>query len=187
MIGRGTKTAWSYQSPKAWTLGSFSDPSCFAALPQLEQVVCGGYHAPLTLNRAVSTPHEAATSSHPLDLVKHRLYHPATSAVQLPSPLGSQLTLHPLQQRQVLGNPSAGRALLSQCPSLLPVLRRSNQHFGVGELLQAALQPVLVLRSHQAGHERFQGQEQDRISSLHGLDAQGDRQVGLPHPRRGPG
>jgi hypothetical protein len=54
----------------------------------------------------------------------------------------------------------------------------------VDQLLQRALQAVLLASPEQPAHEAFQGEEQHRVAGLHGLDPEGDGQVGLAHAGR---
>ena len=59
-----------------------------------------------------------------------------------------------------------------------------DQELGVRELLEAALQTILVAGTHQTPHEGFEREEEDRVAGLHRLDAQGDGDVCLAHPGR---
>ena len=47
--------------------------------------------------------------------------------------------------------------------------------------MERALEPVFMAGADQPGHQRFQGEEAHRVAGLHGLDPEGDGQVGLPH------
>ena len=59
-----------------------------------------------------------------------------------------------------------------------------DKQFGIDQLLERLFQAVFVLSLDQASHQRFQGQEVDRVTRFHSLDAQGHCQMGLAHARR---
>src|SRR6185436_15383376 len=55
---------------------------------------------------------------------------------------------------------------------------------GIGELLQGPVEPVLVAGPDEAPHQALEGQEEDRVAGLDGLDAEGDGEVRLAHAGR---
>ena len=46
-----------------------------------------------------------------------------------------------------------------------------DEYLGIGELLQTALQAVLVKGLDQAGHQVFQGQKEHRVACFYGFHA----------------
>ncbi len=52
----------------------------------------------------------------------------------------------------------------------------SGYEISIDQLLEAALQSVLVLSFAQAGHQCFQGEKHDRAPCFHRFDARGNSQ-----------